>query len=274
MNAAVPDLDDFVDRDVQEIAVVRDQHVGERIVGQVLLQPVARFQIQVIGGLVQQQQVRLFEQQLGQRDAHLPAARKFLGALVPLLVRKPEAGQHRPHLRFDGVAVAGAELAIELMEAVGHLRILRPRGIQFAHLVRQLFHLHFHLLQRSENRHAFGEDAAAGKREAVLRQVAGADAARDAERAVVERLHARQHFEQRGFAGAVRAHQSGAVLGRDQPVEIFKQQLGAEALAGAGKLNHLSLVSRFFKSIAHGFPRLHSGSPTTMFIQLSSGIAR
>ena len=112
--------------------------------------------------------------------------------------------------------------------------------------MRQLFHLHFHLLERSENRHAFGEYAASGERQTVLRQVAGADAARDAQPAVIERLHARQHFEQRGFAAAVRAHQTRTVLGRDHPVEIFKQQLGAEALAGAGKLNHLSLVSRFF----------------------------
>ena len=110
MHAAIPDLDDLVDRDVQEIAVVRDQHEGERVIGQVLLQPVAGFQIQVIGGLVQQQQVRFFEQQLGQRDAHLPAAGKFLGALVPLLVREPEPGEHGAHLRFDGVAVARYEI--------------------------------------------------------------------------------------------------------------------------------------------------------------------
>ncbi len=196
MHAAIPDLDDFVDRDVQEIAVVRDQHEGERVVGKILLQPVACFQIQVIGGLVEQQQVGFFEQQFGERDAHLPAAGKFLGAFVPLLVRETEAGKHGAHLRFDGVAVAVAEFAIQLMEAIGHLRVLRTGGIQLAHFVGKLFHLHFHLLQGSEDRHAFGEYAAAGKREAVLRQVAGADAARDAELAVVERLHAGQHFEQ------------------------------------------------------------------------------
>ena len=239
-----------------------------------MLQPVAGFQIQVIGRLVEQQQVRLFEQQLGERDAHLPAAGKFLGALVPFFMRKAQARQHGSHLRFNGVAIAVTELTVQVMETVGHLRVLGPGGIQFAHLVRELFHLHFHLLQRGEHRHALGEHAAAGEREAVLRQVAGADAARDAELAVVERFHARQHFEQRGFAAAVRAHQAGTVLGRDHPVEIFKQQLGAEAFAGAGELDHLSLVSRFFKRIAHGFPRLHSGSPITMFIQLSIGIAR
>ncbi len=222
MHAAIPDLDDFVDGDVQEIAVVRNQHEGERIVGKILLQPVAGFQIQVIGGLVEQQQVGFFKQQLGERDAHLPAAGKFLGAFVPLLVRKTEPGKHGAHLRFNGVAVAIAKFAIQLMEAIGHLRILRASRIQLAHLVRELSHLHFHLLQGGENRHAFDEHAAAGEREAVLREVAGADAARDAELAVVERLHPGEHFQQCGFAAAVGAHQAGTVLGRDHPVEFFK----------------------------------------------------
>src|SRR3974390_1252657 len=55
----VPDLDDAIDRDIEKVAVVRDQHVGVRILQQVLLQPVAGFQVEVVGGLVQQQQVRL-----------------------------------------------------------------------------------------------------------------------------------------------------------------------------------------------------------------------
>ena len=270
MHAAIPDLDDFVDCDVQEIAVMRNQHNRVRVIGQVLLQPIAGFQIQVIGGFIQQQQVRLFEQQLGQSDAHLPAAGKLLGALVPFLVRKPEPGDHRPHLRLDGVAVAITKFTIQVMEAVGHLRVLDAGGIQLRHFARELFHLDFHLLQRREYGHAFGEDSSAGEREPVLRQVAGANAARDAELSVVQRFQAGQHFEQRRFTGAVRAHQAGAVLGRDHPVEIFKQELLAEALAGAGELDHLRSIFAF----AHGLPKLHNGSPTMMFIQLRIGIER
>ena len=191
MHAAIPDLDDLVHRHIQKIAVVRDQHEGERIIGQVLLQPVARFQIQVIGRLVEQQQVRLFEQQLGQRDAHLPAARKFFGAPVPFRVRKPKPREHRSNLRLDGISIARAKFAIQLMKTIGHLRVFRARGIELRHLVRQVFHLLLHFAQRSEHRHALGENAAAGKREPVLRQVAGADAARDAEAAVFERFECR-----------------------------------------------------------------------------------
>ena len=47
-----------------------------------------------------------------------------------------------------------------------------------------------------------------------------------------------ENLHQRGFAGAVRAHQADAVAGRDEPVGIFEEKLVAEAFSGAGKLNH------------------------------------
>ena len=60
-----------------------------------------------------------------------------------------------------------------------------------------------------------------------------------ADGAVVERFHAAQDFEQRGFAGAVAAHQAGALLGRDQPVAVFKQKLVAETFPGPLELDHV-----------------------------------
>ncbi len=234
MHAAIPDLDDLVDGHVQEIAVVRNQHESERVVAKIFFQPVARFEVEVIGRLVEQQQIRLFEQQLGQRDAHLPAAGKFLGSAMPLRVRKAEAGQNRANLRFDGVTVARAEFAVELMKAIGHLRVFGAGRIQLRHLLGEVLHFAFHVVERREHRHAFGEDAAPGQRKPVLRKVSRADAAGHAERPVVERLDPRQHLQQRRLAGAVGAHQTRTVLGRDQPIQIFEQQLRAEALARPG----------------------------------------
>ena len=63
---------------------MRNQHVSVRIIVQVFFQPVAGFEVKVIGGLVEQQQVGLFEQQLGQGNAHLPAAGEFLRAAAPI----------------------------------------------------------------------------------------------------------------------------------------------------------------------------------------------
>ena len=103
----------------------------------------------------------------------------------------------------------------------------------------QRFELLLHFVQVGEDAHAFGENGAAGKREAVLRQIALRDALGMADGAVVERLHAAQNFQQRGFAGAVRADQAGALLGRDQPVAIFEQKFVAETFSGALELDHL-----------------------------------
>ena len=91
MNALVPDLGDFVDRHVEKIAVVRNQHESIGIVGQILFQPVAGFEIEMVGGLVEQKQIGLLQQQLGQRDAHLPAAGEFFGLAVPVFFAKTQA---------------------------------------------------------------------------------------------------------------------------------------------------------------------------------------
>ena len=139
---------------------MRDQHEGIRIARKVILEPVARLQIEMIGRLVKQQQVGLLEQQFGERDAHLPAARKLLRAPFPIALREAEAAEHCAHLRFHRIAVARVELALCHVEAVGHLRVFGARGVKLGHAVRQLFLLFFKRPQVVEHRHTFGENGA------------------------------------------------------------------------------------------------------------------
>ena len=65
VDALVPDLDDLVDGDVEKIAVVRDQYESVGIVAQIFFQPVAGFEIEMVGRLVEQQQIGLLQQKLG-----------------------------------------------------------------------------------------------------------------------------------------------------------------------------------------------------------------
>ncbi len=58
---------------VEEEAVVRDEDDGVRVIGEVFLEPVARVEIEVVRGFVEQEQTRAAEQQLRERDAHLPS---------------------------------------------------------------------------------------------------------------------------------------------------------------------------------------------------------
>ena len=53
-----------------------DQQQGLRIAPEVVLEPQARLEVEVVGRLVQQQQVGLGEQHGGERHAHAPAARE------------------------------------------------------------------------------------------------------------------------------------------------------------------------------------------------------
>ena len=80
------EIGDARDDRVEEVAVVRDEDDRVRIGAEILLEPVARLEIEVVGRLVEQQQVRTAEQQLGERDAHLPAAGE---RLARPLARRP-----------------------------------------------------------------------------------------------------------------------------------------------------------------------------------------
>ena len=120
-------FDGAVDGDVEKVAVVRDEDVAEGIVLEVVLEPVARLEIEMVGRLVEQQQVGLGEQQLGERDAHLPAAAELVGQARPVLFAEAEAGEHGAHLGVECVAVEGVEALLQQGEALGGGFVLRAR---------------------------------------------------------------------------------------------------------------------------------------------------
>ena len=119
VHALVPDFDDLVDGDVEEVAVVRDEDEGVLVVVEIVFEPVAGFEIEVVGGLVEQQQGGLLQQQLGERDAHLPAAGELFGLALPVFLGEAEAAEHGADLRVERVDVVDVELVGDLGVAVG-----------------------------------------------------------------------------------------------------------------------------------------------------------
>ena len=59
---------------LEEAAVVGDQHEGAPVVGEEVLQPLDRVDVEVVGGLVEQKEVGIGEQRAGQCDARELAA--------------------------------------------------------------------------------------------------------------------------------------------------------------------------------------------------------
>ena len=71
---ATVDLADPLGHVVEEVAVVRDGEHGALVVVKVVLEPQHRLGIEMVGRLIEQQQVGLLEQELAQRDAPALAA--------------------------------------------------------------------------------------------------------------------------------------------------------------------------------------------------------
>ena len=103
---AALEMQHMVDRLVEQIAVVADDEDRMGIARQMRLEPQRPFKIEIIGRLVEQQQIRLGEKRRRQRHAHAPPAGKFgAGALlrgnIEAEPRENCCGTRRRRMRAD-----------------------------------------------------------------------------------------------------------------------------------------------------------------------------
>ncbi len=230
------ELEDPAGDVVEEVAVVGDSEHGSRVAGQMLLEPGDALGVQMVRGLVQQEQAGGFEQELAQRD---PA---------PLT-----AGQ------LGHVGVAGrqaqrvhrlVELAVELpgvrrLDPVDEGRLLGEEGVEVR--VRR-GHLLVDLLITGEDR-ADLPDAVLDIAADVLRLVQRrflrehADGETGAQRRVpVARLVKTCHdLEQRRLASTVRADDTDLRAGQEGQADVVKNDFVA---VGFAHFAHLEDVLR------------------------------
>ena len=95
------------------------------LVDQPFLQPDDRFDVEVVGRLVEQQDIGVDGQDPGQGDAHLPAAAEGFDRPVEIVVREAETGEHRLGPGIEVIAAAMLEdlddVAVALQQ-VGQFR--------------------------------------------------------------------------------------------------------------------------------------------------------
>src|SRR3569623_617002 len=75
-------MQDLIDRGVEQIAVMADADDRARIVREMVLEPERAFEIEIVGRLVEQQQLGSGEQRCGQCHAHSPAAGELLAGAI------------------------------------------------------------------------------------------------------------------------------------------------------------------------------------------------
>ena len=236
-HAAVQDLGDVVDRNVEEVAVVRHHDDRARVGGEELLEPVARLEVEVIGGLVERQDVGAAEEQLRERDAHLPSARE-LGAVAVEVVRpEAEAAEDGLRLRLRVVPAVVVPLLAHRRVAFHDARVLPARGIDGGERLFDGSAPCFERMQLGERRERVGADRHPAD-EHVLRQVPDGGTARQRDGARVGLEIARDDAEERRLAGAVRAREPDARAVGHAPRDVGEDDLPAVPLGDAGEVQH------------------------------------
>jgi hypothetical protein len=104
---------------VQERTVMGDQQQGARIGREPLLQPEHRVQVQVVGGLVEQQQVRAAHERLGQVQAHAPATREIRHRALQVRLAEAQAVEQAP-------GTTGCPPGVDTVQTLVHPGHARP----------------------------------------------------------------------------------------------------------------------------------------------------
>ena len=119
------DIGDFRHDAVHEFAIVRSHQKGSGKRFEELLEPDDRFEVEMVGGLVHQQDVGAAEQDPRQRNAHFPAAGERADIAIDLVVLKAEAVEHFAGLSFERIA---AEVLVFFL----HFAELRKDAVQLS----------------------------------------------------------------------------------------------------------------------------------------------
>ena len=144
VNAPAGYLDGAVGYIVQESTVVAHQHHRAGEAGEEVLEPEDGLDVQVVGRLVQEQDIVLLEQQFGQFDAHAPTAGKQAGVLVEIRAFEAQSQQHA----FDlpGIGVSSGQIVpvrevVELFDElhVGLALVVGAHGQEMVYLLEAFF---------------------------------------------------------------------------------------------------------------------------------------
>ncbi|MNS66209.1 hypothetical protein D3C72_994110 [compost metagenome] len=197
---ALLDVQHMVDHGIEEVAVVGDQQQRAGVALEPVLQPQDSVQVQVVGGLVEQQQVGRAHQGLGQVQAHPPATGEVADAAVHLFVGETKAGQQLACAGVGGIAVGAIQLNVQARQG-GTVVGLLGRG-QFG---LDLAQAHVAVEHIVHGQAVEGID--------LLAHVSDAPVTGQLAIAGIGRQLTAQQGEQAGFSGAVGADQAGLVTG-------------------------------------------------------------
>src|SRR5258706_213819 len=228
LELAVLELVDRVDRVLEQAPVVADDEHGALQVLDPLLDPFDAREVEVVRGLVEQQEIGAGDEHARERDPALLAARERGGLALPELRAQADAREHDFDVALGIPVRDGLELLVQavlLGEQALELDALRAGDA----LVHEL-EFAAHGAQLLEPGFDEGAHADAGRELGPLRHIAQARALAQADRAPVGLLQALDHAQERRLAAAVAAHEADLVAGVDPQARAAQHLLRAEVL--------------------------------------------
>ena len=236
------DLADPLGNIIQEVAIVRDGKHGTLVVVQEMLEPQDRLGVQVVCGLVEQQQVGSFEQQLAQGHTAALAAGKHVDRHVG--IGQLQGVHGLSELGIDIPAVGRVDLVLELSH-LGHEGV--HVAIRVAHLLADLVEaidLGDHIAKR--HAHVLDDGLIVVERRLLLQDAHGVAGGKPGI-AVGDLLDAGHDLEQGRLAHTVGAHDADLSTGVEAQGHVVKDYLVAMGLASlihlVDKLRHLPVLS-------------------------------
>ena len=212
---------------IEEAAVVADQDQSAAIGAQKPLEPQRRLEVEMIGRLVEQQEVGLGEEDCRKRDPHPPAARQICDG--PALHRLVET-QPGEYARGSARRRMGVDLDQPRLDLGGAQRLGPglPLGEEAGALM------------------VGGEDRVERARlpaRRLLRQKADPIAARQFDRPAIRLRGAADQVQQGRFAGAVAPDQPDLAALGDLRARLVNEGPPADAVCQAGDRQHRGVVS-------------------------------
>ena len=202
---------------VQKGPVVRDQHDGPVVFLEVALQPLDALDIEVIRRLVEQEDRRAAQQQLGQLDAHAPAAAELACRAREVFSLETEPEQRFLDLLLAVLAAEDMEAVRRVVEPVQQFLVLGALVVgPLGDLRRQAVDLLFQIEHFGESRLGLGIERRRVGHLHLLGQVSDRALAVTRDAARGGRLLPDEHLEHRRLARSVLAHQTDPVFGVDQ----------------------------------------------------------
>src|SRR4030042_1959545 len=208
------DADDLFHDIVQKGAVVGSDQDGAVIRFQVILEPAGRLKVEVIGRLVQDEQVRIEKEELGELDAREPAAAELGELSGEIGFGKAQAGEDNLGFILGAISPGGLELVLDFAQ------FTEQHGYVFlVFFFGQLFLEHLDFMRQLADIGGGMDDrlqqTSVGSKLDILPQIADSGAPAHGDAAGIRRNIARDNFKQRGLSATICPDYRNAVAHAD-----------------------------------------------------------